>query len=96
MSSRPTYSNEFKADAVNLVISSGRSPASVAPELGISVTALKRWVQLHREGGTGSLGGPDDPVDPAKYKALEARLREVERENDFLKKVSAFFAKEQR
>jgi transposase len=35
-------------------------------------------------------------VDAAKYKALEARLREVERENDFLKKVSAFFAKEQR
>ncbi|CAM3240813.1 hypothetical protein PSET11_00580 [Arthrobacter ulcerisalmonis] len=29
MSSRPTYSDEFKADAVNLVISSGRSPASV-------------------------------------------------------------------
>jgi transposase len=35
-------------------------------------------------------------VDPAKYKALEARLRELERKNDFLKKVSAFFAKEQR
>lgn len=32
-------------------------------------------------------------MDPAKYKALEARVREVERENDFLKKVSAFFAK---
>ena len=41
MSPRPTYADEFKADAVNLVISSGRSPASVAPELGISVTALK-------------------------------------------------------
>ncbi|RKW70951.1 transposase [Galactobacter caseinivorans] len=53
MSSRPSFSDEFKADAVNLVISSGRSPASVAPELGFSVTALKRWVQLHREGGPG-------------------------------------------
>ncbi|MEK0155151.1 hypothetical protein [Arthrobacter oryzae] len=44
------------------------------------------------EGG----GKPDDPVDPVKFKAMEARLRELERENDFLKKVSAFFAKEQR
>ena len=44
----------------------------------------------------GGGGKPDDPVDPAKYKALEARMRELERENDFLKKVSAFFAKEQR
>jgi len=99
MSARPTYSDEFKADAVALVISSGRSPASVAPELGISVTALKRWVRLHNEGQSEGEGNPDDPVDPvdpAKYKALEARLREVERENDFLKKVSAFFAREQR
>jgi transposase len=96
MSARPSYSAEFKADAVALVISSGRSPSSVAPELGISVTALKRWVRLHREGDPVADGKPDDPADPAKYKALEARLRELERENDFLKKVSAFFAKEQR
>jgi transposase len=64
--------------------------------VGVSVTALKRWVQLHRDAVAGAGGRPDDPVDPAKYKALEARLREVERENEFLKKVSAFFAKEQR
>ncbi|MCO4273258.1 hypothetical protein NG701_02235 [Pseudarthrobacter sp. HLT3-5] len=74
----------------------GRSPASVAPELGISVTALKRWVRLHNEGQSEGASKPDDPVDPAKYRALEALLREVERENDFLKKVSAFFAREQR
>jgi len=96
MSARPTYSDEFKADAVNLVISSGRSPMSVAPELGVSVTALKRWVRLHQESQSEGGGKLDDPVDATKYRALEARLREVERENDFLKKVSAFFAKEQR
>lgn len=79
MSFRHNYSDEFKADAVNLVISSGHSPASVALELGISVTALKRRVQVHREGEAGAGGKPDDPVDPAKYNALEARLRELER-----------------
>jgi transposase-like protein len=63
MSARPTYSDEFKADAVELVVSSGRSPASVAPELGISVTALKRWVRLSREGQPEG-GNRDDPVDP--------------------------------
>lgn len=57
---------------------------------------MKRWVRVSREGQPGGGGKPDDPVDPAKYKALEARMRELERENDFLKKVSAFFAKEQR
>lgn len=96
MSSRPTYSDEFKADAVALAESSGRPLALVAAELGISLTALKRWVKLANEGQSGDGKKPDQPVDAAKYKALEARLREVERENEFLKKVSAFFAKEQR
>ena len=36
MSSRPTYSDEFKADAVALAESSGRLLALVAAELGIS------------------------------------------------------------
>lgn len=96
MSSRPTYSDEFKADAVALADSPGRPLGLVAAELGISLTAFKRWVKLAREGQDGGSPKPDEPVDAAKYKALEARPREVERENDFLKKVSAFFAKEQR
>ena len=96
MSSRPTYSDEFKADAVALAASSGRPVALVAAELGISLTALKRWIKLSREGQEGGGRKPVEPVDTAKYKAMEVRLRELERENDFLKKVSAFFAKEQR
>lgn len=96
MSSRPTYSDEFKADAVALADSSGRPLALVAAELGISLTALKRWIKLSLDGVEGSGKEPDKPVDAAKYKAMEVRLREVERENEFLKKVSAFFAKEQR
>ncbi len=96
MSARPSYTDEFKADAVALADSSERSLPSVASELGVSLTALKRWVRLAREAENGSGGKPDDPVDPVKYKALEARLREVERENDFLKKAAAFFAREQR
>ncbi|WP_035770944.1 transposase [Arthrobacter sp. Br18] len=96
MSARPSYTDEFKADAVALADSSERSLPSVASELGVSLTALKRWVQLTREAEDGGGGKPDDPVDPVKYKALEARLREVERENDFLKKAAAFFAREQR
>lgn len=96
MSSRPTYSDEFKADAVALASSSGRPLTLVAAELGISLTALKRWIKLAREGDAGGGRKPDTPVDAAGYKAMEIRLREVERENEFLKKVSAFFAKEQR
>ncbi len=61
MSARPTYSDQIKADAVEIVVSSGRSPDSVAPELGISVTALKRWARLSREGQPEWGGKSDDP-----------------------------------
>ncbi|WP_244516988.1 transposase [Arthrobacter alpinus] len=95
-SSRPTYSDQFKADAVALVDSSGRPAALVAAELGISLTALKRWVKLAHEMPGSAVVKPEQPVDAAKYKALEAHLKGVKRENEFLKKVSAFLAKEQR
>ncbi|MHA7268736.1 transposase [Arthrobacter sp. HLT1-20] len=86
MSSRPTFSDEFKADPVALVDASGHPLALVTAEMGISLTALKRWVKLAHEGQKGSGKKPDEPVDTAKYKALEARLKEVEREHEFLKK----------
>ena len=89
MSSRPSYSDEFTADAVALAETSGRPLALLAAELGISLTALKRWIKLSREGQSGDAKKPDQPVDTAKYKAMEVRLRELERENEFLKKVSA-------
>ena len=84
MSSRPTYSDEFKADAVALAASSGRPVALIAAELGISLTALKRWIKISREGQEDGGPKPGEPVDAAKYKAMEIRLRELERENDFL------------
>lgn len=74
MSSRPTYSDEFKADTVALVDSSGRPLALVAAELGISLTALKRWVELAPEGQSGDAKKPDQPVEAAKYKALGVSL----------------------
>ncbi|MHA7271557.1 transposase [Arthrobacter sp. HLT1-20] len=86
MSSRPTYSDEFKADAVALADSSGRPLALVAAELGSSLTALKHWVKLSHEDKGGAGQKPEGPEDAAKYKSMKARLREVEREKELLKK----------
>ncbi|MBW4096397.1 MAG: hypothetical protein HIU81_14050 [Acidobacteria bacterium] len=76
-----------------MALASSSGPLTlVAAELGISLTALKRWIRLAREGEAGGGRTPDTPVDAAKYKAMEIRLREVERENEFLKKVSAYLS----
>ena len=58
MSARPARSEEFNADAVSLLASSGRSLPVVAADLGISVTALKRWVCLARKADPEGGGSP--------------------------------------
>ncbi len=44
-SKKPYYSLEFKQDAVSLVISKGYGIAEAASNLGVSESALRRWVR---------------------------------------------------
>ncbi len=92
MSNRRIFTEEFKAGAVELVVSSGRSVKEVATELGIKEGTLGAWVRAwkteHPDAGVDEPG----PVEWAKYKALQAENAALKRENEFLGKASAFFA----
>ncbi len=96
MSNRRKFSAEFRAEAVELVVSSGRPIAHVAPEIGVVEGTLGHWVRVwkveHPDAGAKDSG----PVEWAKYKALQAENGELKREIEFLGKVSAFFAAKQR
>ncbi|MHB1173338.1 MAG: transposase [Lacisediminihabitans sp.] len=96
MSNRRKFSAEFRAEAVELVISSGRPIAQVAPEIGVVEGTLGNWVRVWKEEHPEA--GSSDPgqVEWAKFKALQAENAELKREIDFLGKVSAFFAAKQR
>ncbi len=46
--SRPrSYTEEYKRQVVDLVVSTGRTVSSVAAEVGIHHTLLSRWVRLY-------------------------------------------------
>ena len=45
---RRTFTDEFKAGAVRLVINEGRSVTSVAKDLDLVPSALGRWVERMR------------------------------------------------
>jgi transposase len=94
-SSGRRYTAEFKRDAVELVRSSGRTPAEIARELGVSAEGLRTWVkQAAVDRGEGE--GPGGPLTSAEKEEL-ARLRRQNREQqtiEILKKGLAFFAKE--
>jgi len=91
------YTDEFKAEAVRLAKTSGKSMSRVAEDLGIPSTTLYQWV------GPSIMDEASEPkVEPkGKLTANEreelARLRRendrLRQERDFLKKAAAFFAK---
>jgi transposase len=53
---RPKYTLEFKKDAAKLVIEKGYTQEQAAHNLGISKSALSRWVRAERGPTKGSTG----------------------------------------
>ena len=95
MSSRRKFSPEFKAEAVELLISSGRPIVQVAKEIGVSDGTLGNWVRAWKEEHPEATTDEPGPVEWAKYKALQTENAELKKEILFLGKVSAFFAAKQ-
>lgn len=93
MPERRRFSPQFKAEAVQMVISTGKPIAVVARDLGIGETTLGNWVHAWRE----EHPEPDQPLSPverARVRELEEENRRLRMENEFLKKAAAFFARE--
>ena len=89
---RRVFTAEQKAEAVRLVRSSGRSIGRVAADLDLTETALRRWVQQAEvdEGRAGGLTSEEQ----RELQQLRRENRQLRQERDFLKKATAFFAKE--
>ena len=91
---RRQFTKEFKAEAVQMVLETGRSIAEVARDLGIHDGTLGNWVNAWRRAHP----EPDQastPVERAHVKELEDEIRRLRMENEFLKKAAAFFARTQ-
>ena len=92
MSTRRTYTQEYKEEAADYVISSGKPIAEVARNLGIGEQMLGRWVKARRL----QRGMDKQPSltleEKAEVKELRRRVKDLEDEISFLKKAAAFFA----
>jgi len=95
MSGRRKFSAEFKVEAAHRVIDSGRLVSEVARELTIGEVSFGRWVRDERSRMQAAKGTELEPLTGAERTEL-LRLRkqvyELERDNEFLGKVSAHFA----
>jgi transposase len=93
---RPKYTLEFKKDAAKLVIEKGYTQEQAANNLGISKSALSRWVRAEQGPSNGSTGKSASlNLDShAELQKLRKENEQLRMEREILKKAAVFFAKE--
>src|SRR5580698_5250570 len=91
---RRSYSDEYKAEVVDLVRTSGKSLTEVCRDLDLTASVVRRWVAQadvdagQREGLTTS--------EREELARLRRENRVLRQERDILKRATAFFAAETR
>jgi transposase len=86
---RPSYSPEFKAEALRLVRTSPDSVSRIAREVGVSAWTLRHWIQDARPAAAPALTADER----SELMQLRREVRQLREERDILKKATAFFAK---
>ncbi len=91
---RRSFTDEYKAEVVELIRKSGKSIGAVAKELDLTETAVRAWVhQAEVDAGRGPAGALTT-AESAELAQLRKRVKTLEMEREILKKATAFFAKE--
>ncbi len=94
MSKNQKYEPEFKEKIIRLHLEEGRTKKSLTKEYNLGKGTLTYWLQQRRKE---CLSNPTIQEENDAYeevKRLRKELAEAKKENEFLKKAAAFFAKE--
>ncbi len=90
---RRSFTDEYKAGAVRLVLDEGKTVAQVARDLDLTASALRTWVSGARADRTNGRTGLTT-AEREELSRLRKECRVLRMERDILKKAAAFFAKE--
>src|SRR5216117_3003687 len=92
---RRQFDDDFKAQAVRLVLDDGKSVGSVARDLDLTETALRGWVKRARADRTHGRTGLTTAARE-ELAQLRKENRVLREERDILKKAAAFVEKQSR
>ena len=91
---RRRFDDDFKAQAVRLVLDEGKSVGAAARDLDLTESSLRKWVErAHADRGKGK-PGVLTTAEREELGRLRKEVRELRTEREILKKAAAFFAKE--
>lgn len=91
---RPPYPAAFRAEAIELARTSGRTIAELSADLGVSGQTLRNW--LHQADVDAGHGHPGEltSTEREELRRLRRENQVLRQEREILKKAAAFFAKE--
>ena len=90
------YDDEFKKEAVQMMLNGGRLLKDVASDLGVDRSVLGRWKKLYLEeldSGVSSSGMKPSEMDN-ENRRLRKELAYVKEQRDILKKAVSIFSRE--
>jgi transposase len=100
------FPKEFRRDVVAVARQGDQSIAQVARSFGVSESCLSRWLKLaDREDGIAT-GSPNSAASPpaggasgasaleAENRELRKRTKQLEQENEILRRATAYFARD--
>src|SRR5260370_379043 len=91
---RRSFSAEFKAGAVSLVLDKGKTISQVAKDLDLTPSSLGKWVEQARADQGKSKRGTLTTEEKEELVRLRKENRELRLEREILEKAAAFFAQE--
>jgi len=89
---RRKFTKEYKAEVVKLVKEGDRTLSEVCRDLDLTPSAVGSWVKQHDIDEGKGPSGALTTAERVELSQLRKRVRELEREKDFLGKAAAFFA----
>lgn len=87
------YTPELKEKVLRLYLEEGRSKKSLTEEYTLGQGTLTYWLQQRRKECQSNPTIQEENNSYAEILRLRKELEEAKKENEFLKKAAAFFAK---
>ena len=81
--------DEFRADAVRIALTSGLTRKQVADDLGVGMSTLNKWITAHRDTDVVS---KEDLALAKENDRLRREIKLLKEEREILKKATQFFA----
>jgi transposase len=91
---RRSFTDEYKAETVKLVLSGHKTAGQVARDLDLTETAVRSWVKQAKVNKGKGPAGALTSEEKEELTRLRKENRELRMEREILKKAAAFFAKE--